>query len=166
GRRRRLTGPIAAAAGALAVVFLAALVSWWLAALVMVLLIAAAPGVVRERQRLFRRHEVHTNGPTAATSAWAELLAESTDRGAEANDTETVRVAARRLATEHELDDEGKHALRTVVSEVERSWYGGNTVPDPKLGTAFDTLIAGMRRTAPLGWREKLLPRSILRRGR
>jgi hypothetical protein len=75
-------------------------------------------------------------------------------------------VAARRLATEHELDDEGKQALRTVVGEVERSWYGGNTEPDPRLGQAFDALIRGMRRTDPLGWKEKLLPRSILRRRR
>jgi transglutaminase-like putative cysteine protease len=164
GRRRRLTVPLAAAAWALTVTFLATLVSWWLAALVLVLLIAAAPGMVRERQRLHRRHEVHVNGPAAATSAWAELLAESTDRGAEVNDTETVRVAARRLAGEHELDDEGKQALRTVVGEVERSWYGGNTAPDPKLASAFDTLIAGIRRTDPLGWRAKLLPRSIMRR--
>ncbi len=166
GRRRRLTVPLAAAGWTLTIVFAAAIVSWWLAALVVVLLIAAAPGLVRERQRLSRRHEVHTNGPSAATSAWAELLAESTDRGAEVNDTETVRVAARRLATEHELDDEGKQALRTVVSEVERSWYGGSTQSDPRLGKAFDTLITGMRRTDPLGWRARLVPRSIVRRRR
>ncbi|HEV7649521.1 MAG TPA: DUF3488 and transglutaminase-like domain-containing protein [Actinophytocola sp.] len=166
GRRRELTVPIAGAGWVLTLVFLAGIVSWWLAALVVVLVIAGAPGVVRERQRMRRRHEVLRNGPAAATSAWAELLAESTDRGAEINDTETVRVAARRLATEHELDDEGKQALRTVVGEVERSWYGGTDETDPKLGTAFDALIRGLRRTDPLGWKERLLPRSILRRRR
>jgi transglutaminase-like putative cysteine protease len=166
GRRRSLTVPIAGAGWLLTLVVLAGIVSWWLAALVVVLAIAGAPGLVRERQRMRRRHEVRTNGPAAATSAWAELLAESTDRGAEVNDTETVRVAARRLATEHELDDEGKKALRTVVGEVERSWYGGNDEPDPNLGTAFDTLIRGLRRTDPLGWKAKLLPRSITRRRR
>jgi transglutaminase-like putative cysteine protease len=166
GRRRRLTVPIAGVGGLLTLVFLAAIVSWWLAALVIVLVIAGAPGLVRERQRLRRRHEVLTNGPAAATSAWTELLAESTDRGAEVNETETVRVAARRLATEHELDDEGKQALRTVVSEVERSWYGGSEDPDPKLGAAFDTVVRGLRRADPLGWKEKLLPRSILHRRR
>jgi hypothetical protein len=166
GRRRTLTVPLAAAGWTLTAVFLAALVSWWLAFLVLVLVGAAVPGLVRERRRLSRRHAAHTNAPAAATSAWAELLAESTDRGAEINDTETVRVAARRLATEHELDEPGKQALRTVVAEVERSWYGGSTEPDPKLGTAFDTLIEGMRRTDPLSWRAKLLPRSVLRRRR
>ena len=109
---------------------------------------------------------MHRNSPNAATSAWVELLAESTDRGAEINNTETVRVAARRLATEHGLDDDGRMALRTVVSEVERSWYGGSTAPDPELGKAFDTVVAGMRSTDPLGWRGKLLPRSIVRRKR
>jgi transglutaminase-like putative cysteine protease len=166
GRRRRLTVPVAAAGWALTLVFAAGIVSFWLAALAVVLLVAGAPGLVRERQRLRRRYEVHRNSPNAATSAWAEVLAESTDRGAEVNDTETVRVAARRLATEHELDDEGKQALRTVVGEVERSWYGGSTEPDPRLGAAFDTLMRGLRRTDPLGWKEKLLPRSILRRRR
>lgn len=164
GRRRRQTVPVAVAGWALTLVVAAAIMSFWLALLVVVLLVAGAPGLVRERQRLARRHEVHRNSPRAATSAWTELLAESTDRGAEVVDTETVRVAARRLATEHELDDEGKQALRTVVSEVERSWYGGSTEPDPRLGPAFDTLISGLRRTDPLGWKAKLLPRSVLRR--
>lgn len=162
-RRRRFI-PLAGLAWTLTAVFLAAVVSWWLAALVFVLLLAAAPGLVRERMRLHRRHEVHTSGPTAATSAWAELLAESADRGSEVNETETVRVAARRLASEHGLDEDGKQALRTVVSEVERSWYGGSTAPDPQLAPAFDRLIAGLRRSNPLGWRAKLLPRSILRK--
>ncbi|HWM01566.1 MAG TPA: DUF3488 and transglutaminase-like domain-containing protein, partial [Actinophytocola sp.] len=162
--RRRFMVTLAAVSWTLTLVFLAGLLSWWLAALVLVLLIAAAPGLVRERLRLRRRHAVHGNGPAAATSAWHELLAESTDRGAEVDDTETVRIAARRLAHEHELDDEGKQALRTVVTEVERSWYGGDTTPDPKLAAAFDRLIAGLRRTDPLGWRAKLIPRSIIRR--
>ena len=166
GRRRRLTVPIAGVGWVLTLVLLAGIVSWWLAVLVIVLVIAGAPGLVRERRRLHRRHQIQANGPAAATSAWAELLAESTDRGAEVNDTETVRVAARRLATEHELDDEGKQALRTVVSEVERSWYGGSTEADPKLSAAFDSLMRGLRRTDPLGWKEKILPRSVLRRRR
>jgi transglutaminase-like putative cysteine protease len=166
GRGRRITVPLAVGGWALTLVFAAGMVSFWLALLVVVLLAAGAPGLVRERQRLARRHEVHRNGPTAASSAWAELLAESTDRGAEVNSTETVRVTARRLATEHGLDEGGRVALRTVVSEVERSWYGGSTEPDPKLGKAFDTVVAGMRTTDPLGWKGKLLPRSIVRRKR
>jgi len=163
-RGRPWLAPLATVAWALVLVFGAALVSWWLAALVVVLIIAAAPGLARERRRLSRRHQVHSNSPAAATSAWSELLAESRDRGAEVNSTETVRVAARRMAREHALDDGGKRALRTVVSEVERSWYGGSDSPDPTLAPAFDDLILGLRRSDPLGWRAKLLPRSVLRR--
>jgi transglutaminase-like putative cysteine protease len=163
-RRRGLLLPLAIVAWALALVFAAALVSWWLAILVVVLLIAAAPGLVRERRRLAHRHDVHTNGPAAATSAWNELLAESRDRGIEVSRTETVRTAARRIAREHSLDDTGRRALRTVVGEVERNWYGGQPNPDPNLAPAFDNLMDGIKRGSPLGWRAKLLPRSVLRR--
>ncbi|OLF10757.1 transglutaminase TgpA family protein [Actinophytocola xanthii] len=163
-RRAEVLVALAAVGWVLSAVFAAGFVSWWLAALVVVLLLAAAPGVVRERVRLRRRHEAHTSGPTAASSAWAELLAESTDRGIEVAETETVRTAARRLATQHELDQDGRRALRTVVTEVERSWYGGQTAPDPALGAAFDQVIAGLRRSNPIGWRARLLPRSIWRR--
>ncbi len=163
-RRRSLLLPLALGAWALALVFVAALVSWWLALLVVVLLLAATPGLIRERRRLSHRHQVHTNGPGAATSAWSELLAESQDRGIEVRSTETVRTAARRIAREHSLDDGGKRALRTVVGEVERSWYGGRDRPDPELAPAFDDLIAGIRRGSPLGLRARLLPRSVFRR--
>jgi hypothetical protein len=163
-RRRGALLPLALGAWALALVFAAALVSWWLAVLVVVLLIAATPGVVRERRRLARRHDVHANGPGAASSAWSELIAESRDRGIEVGSTETVRTAARRMAREHSLDDGGRRALRTVVSEVERSWYGGHEHPDPTLAPAFDDLMDGIRRGSPLGWRAKLLPRSVLHR--
>ncbi|MGB3444949.1 MAG: DUF3488 and transglutaminase-like domain-containing protein [Actinophytocola sp.] len=163
-RRRGQLLPLALAAWALALVFCAALVAWWLAVLVVVLLIAAFPGVVRERRRLSHRHDIHTNAPGAATSAWRELLAESRDRGIEVASTETVRTAARRMAREHSLDEGGRRALRTVVGEVERSWYGGQHTPDPNLAPAYDNLMEGIRRGAPLGWRAKLLPRSVLNR--
>ena len=163
---RRLLLPAAVICWTLAAMFLAALVSWWLAALVVVLLLAALPSVVREQRRLARRHAVHGRGADAATSAWSELLAESSDRGGGTADTETVRGTARRIATDHDLDDGGRQALRTVVSEVERSWYGGRTAPDPNLGPAFDEVIDGLRRGHPLTWRDRLLPRSVLRRRR
>lgn len=163
-RRRGTLLPFAVAAWTLALVFGAAVVSWWLAVLVVVLLLAAAPGLVRERRRLSHRHQVHTGGPAAASSAWSELLAESRDRGIEVGTTETVRTAARRMAREHSLDDGGKRALRTVVSEVERNWYGGQEAPDPTLAPAYDNLMDGIRRNSPLGWRARLLPRSVLRR--
>lgn len=161
-RRRGVLLPFAVAAWGLALVFGAALVSWWIAVLVVVLGIAAAPGLIRERSRVAHRHAVHVGGPAAATSAWSEVLAESRDRGIEVSSNETVRVAARRIAREHSLDDGGKRALRTVVSEVERSWYGGHEHPEPVLAPAFDELIEGIRRNSPLGWRARLLPRSVL----
>jgi transglutaminase-like putative cysteine protease len=163
-RRRGVLLPFAVGAWGLVLVFAAAVVSWWLAVLVVVLLAAAAPGLVRERRRLSHRHEVHGGGPAAATSAWTELLAESRDRGIEVSSTETVRAAARRMAREHSLDDGGRRALRTVVSEVERSWYGGQDAPNPNLAPAFDDLITDLRHNSPLGWRARLLPRSVLRR--
>jgi len=163
-RRRGQLLPFAILAWGLLLAFGAALVSWWLAVLVVVLLLAVAPGLIRERRRLSHRHEVHANGPTSASSAWSELLAESRDRGIEVQSTETVRAAARRIAREHSLDDGGKRALRTVVSEVERSWYGGQVQPNPDLGPAYDDLMDGVRRGNPLGWRAKVLPKSVLRR--
>ncbi|GAB3450081.1 DUF3488 and transglutaminase-like domain-containing protein [Actinophytocola sediminis] len=155
---------LAAGGWVLTVMFAAALFSWWLSALVVVALLVAVPGAVRERRRKQRWHEVHASGPAAASSAWAELVAESADRGVEPKDTETLRATARRLANQHELDQDGRRALRTVVAEVERAWYGGQPTPNQGLASAFDQLIAALRRTNPLGWRARLLPRSVLRR--
>jgi hypothetical protein len=163
-RRRGTLLPLAVVAWGLVLVFAAALISWWLAVLVVVLMLAAAPGLVRERRRLTHRHDVHRGGPAAASSAWSELIAESRDRGIEVGSTETVRTAARRMAREHSLDEGGKRALRTVVSEVERAWYGGRDQPDPTLAPAFDDLMDGIRRNSPLGLKAKILPRSVLRR--
>jgi transglutaminase-like putative cysteine protease len=163
---RRLLLSAAVVGWTVAAMFVAALVSWWLAVLVVVLLIAALPSVVREQRRLAHRHAVHASATGAATAAWTELLAESSDRGGHRASTETVRGTARRLAADHDLDDGGRQALRTVVSEVERSWYGGRTSPDPTLGPAFDEVVAGLRRGHPLTWRDRLFPRSVLRRRR
>ena len=163
-RRRRALIPVAVICWLLAIVLAAALVSWWLSALIVALTIAAAPGFVRQWQRRARRHAIHRNQPTAPSAAWEELLAESVDRGAEVIPAETVRTTARRLAREHDLDDEGKRALRTLVGAVERSWYGGRADPDPDLPHAFDDVVAGMRRSSPLALRARLLPRSVMRR--
>jgi transglutaminase-like putative cysteine protease len=161
---RRVLIPFAVICWLLSVVLAAALVSWWLSALIVALTAAAAPGFVRQWQRRARRHTVHRNEPPAASAAWQELLAESVDRGAELVPAETVRMTARRLAHEHELDEDGKRALRTVVGAVERSWYSSRPAPDPNLPPAFDDLVAGLRRTSPLALRARLLPRSVLRR--
>jgi hypothetical protein len=163
-RLRHALIPLAAACWALAVVFLVGAWSWWVSALLVMLLVASAPGQVRNVRRRTHRHAVVAHRPSAPSAAWAELLAEAVDRGAELVDTETVRGAARRLALEHGLDEDGKRALRTVVTAVERSWYGGRSEPDPALAAAFDDVVAGLRRTAPLGLRARLFPRSVLRR--
>jgi transglutaminase-like putative cysteine protease len=162
-RRRRALIPIAVICWLLAIVLAAALVSWWLSFLIVALTVAAAPGFVRQWQRHARRHAIHKNQPSAPTAAWDELMAESVDRGAEVIPAETVRTTARRLAREHDLDDDGKRALRTLVGAVERSWYGGRSGPDPELLSAFDGVVAGLRRSSPLALRARLLPRSVLR---
>jgi transglutaminase-like putative cysteine protease len=162
-RARRVLIGVAVTCWVLATVLAAALFSWWLSVLIVVLTAAAAPGFIRQWQRRNRRDAVHRGLPLAPSAAWAELMAESLDRGAEPQPTETVRSLARRLAREHGLDEDGKRALRTVVSAVERSWYSTRTEPDPTLPAAFDDLVAGLRRTSPLALRARLLPRSVLR---
>ncbi|MGQ0841075.1 transglutaminase family protein [Actinokineospora sp.] len=161
-RWSRLAVPAAAGVGALALFFLLSAMSWWLSALLAIALAATAPVLVRVWRRRAHRHAVATPSADAASAAWAELMAESWDRGAELTESDTVRTAARRLAREHSLDDDGKQALRTVVNSVERSWYGGQSEHDPALAAAFDDVVRGLRRTAPLPWKARLLPRSVL----
>ncbi|MBC6447685.1 transglutaminase family protein [Actinokineospora xionganensis] len=158
----RFAVPVVAALGTLTVFFLASILSWWLAVLVLVLVAATVPASLREWWRHDRRHAVLAGTASSASAAWTELMAESWDRGASMSDADTVRTAARRLSREHNLDEGGKQALRTVVSSVERSWYGGRT-EDPALAQAFDEVVSGLRRTAPLPWKARLLPRSVMR---
>ena len=173
-RRARSTGPprrhqllVGGAVGAwsLAVLVAAAFVSWWLVVLVIVLGMAAAPAVIRELRRRRRLHAVALLGANAAGAAWSELLAESWDRGTAVPTSETVRVAAHRLAKAHDLDKEGTESLHTLVGVVERSWYGSSTANpgDPTIVTAFDGVRRSLRRNAPLALRARLLPRSVLK---
>jgi hypothetical protein len=154
--------------GALGVFLAVGLLSWWLSALLVVLGLAAAPALVRELRRRHRQRAVTARGPEAADAAWSELLAESWDRGAIIPRSETLRVAAHRMAREHGLDDEGRESLRTLVGEVERSWYGaprpeGATPTSSVVVESFDRIRRSLRRNAPLALRAKLLPRSVLR---
>lgn len=161
--RRRWPAAAAGVAGVAALFFLLGALSWWLSALLLVMALAAVPAVVRAWRRRARRHEVTAAAPTAATAAWRELVAESWDRGVPVPESDTVRTAARRIAREHGLDEPGKQALRTVVDSVERSWYGGRTEHDPQLAVAFDEVVRGLRRSAPMAWKARVLPRSVLR---
>jgi hypothetical protein len=151
------------------VFFLIALVSWWLAALAVVLGAAAAPTLIREVRRRQRHQAVVARGPAALSAAWAEVLAESWDRGTEITDTVTLRVAAHKIVKEHGLDDEGRAGLRTLVGAVERSWYGAPVDESGLDGAAdgvtaaFDDVRRSMDRNAPLALRARLLPRSVLR---
>ncbi|UVS80959.1 DUF3488 and transglutaminase-like domain-containing protein [Actinokineospora sp. UTMC 2448] len=166
-RRQRALLWVAVPLGILAVFFLLGALSWWLAALWLVLSIAAVPAAVRGWQRHTNRHALAVPGVVdPATAAWRELIAESEDRGVAVPASDTVRLAARRMAKEHSLDEPGRHALRTVVDSVERSWYAGRTEPDPRLRAAFDEVVAGLRRTSPLAFKSRVMPRSVMRRRR
>lgn len=162
-RGRWLAGAVTA--WCLVVFFAAALLSWWLSVLLLVLGVAGAPAAIREIRR--RRHHrlVAERGPTAADAAWSELLAESWDRGMAVPTSDTLRVAATRMVREHDLDAEGRESLRTLVGEVERSWYGAPTDDgtSPVVVESFDRVRRSLHRNAPLAFRAKMLPKSVLR---
>lgn len=164
-RREYRAALLAGAAWFLVVFFAGALLSWWVAALLVVLVLAAVPAGLREFRRRERHRAAGGAGPGAADAAWSELLDESWDRGTAIPESDTVRVAAHRMVREHGLDEEGRENLRTLVGEVERSWYGrpggGGTV-----ATSFDAVRRSLHRNAPLALRARLLPRSVLRPNR
>lgn len=145
--------------------FAAALVSWWLSALVVVLGVAAAPAGIREWRRRRHHRQMVARGPDAAGAAWSELLAESWDRGTEVQRGDTIRVSANRMVREHDLDTEGRQGMQTLVSEVERSWYGAphRESAAPVVEESFERVRWSMHRNAPLPMRARLLPRSVLR---
>ncbi|QUQ71685.1 transglutaminase TgpA family protein [Kutzneria sp. CA-103260] len=156
--------PAAVGAWAVVVLLLASYVSWWLTALLAVVLVCVAPAAIRAWRRRVRLHLIAALGADAANAAWAEVLAESVDRGTPVSATETVRATGRRLAREHELDEPGREALRQVITAVEGSWYGGRESADPSLVSAVSELRASLHRTAPLGFLARVLPRSVVNR--
>ena len=95
-----------------------------LAAVVMVTAAVAAPAAWRARLRRRRLAAADAGGAGAADAAWAELLAESADRGAPATTSDTVRTGAERMVRAHGLDGRARRALDAVVGIVEESWYG------------------------------------------
>lgn len=137
---------------------------WPLALIAILALGVAAPAGRRALDRRRRLATIRAGGPAAAGAAWAELLAESADRGAISQTSDTVRAAARRMVRDHQLDDGAQHALRSVVTAVESSWYG-DTHPAPvALDSSVQAVRSGIEAGSPIGLRAKLLPRSVLNR--
>jgi hypothetical protein len=126
----------------------------------------ATPAVVRAGQRRRRLAAAHAGGPRAAGAAWAEVLADSADRGGGGGPAETVRDTARRLVREHRLDGDAQQALRGVVGSVERSWYGDEHPQPGELDEPLHTLRAAVADGSPLSVRAGLMPRSVLDRRR
>jgi transglutaminase-like putative cysteine protease len=131
--------------------------------LVVALLVGVAliPAGLRARERKRRLAAASAGGPEAASAGWAELLAESTDRGAPSPPTDTVRAAARRLVREHRLGEEPQQALRHLVATVEASWYGDGHPAPGTLDAPLRDVQAGIAEGSPLSLGERLLPRSM-----
>lgn len=172
----RLTLRTVAGPGLIAVgVGLAAALTWssavqsWLWALATLVLSTttclAMPVALRSLQRGQRVRRVTLHAPGAAAAAWAELRAESRDRGATVLPTETVRAAAKRMAREHDLDESGRDGLRAMIGIVEREWYGGrpaDAASGAELADAFQVVRDSLRRDAPLGFGARWWPLSVL----
>ena len=176
GRRRGRKSPIspqlanwlplvAVALWVAAIAFLAAWVSIWFAVVLIVLIGAVgAPATIRDFTRRRRLQTITAHSPEAADAAWRELMDECADRGLPIPTSDTVRVAGQKLAQRHHLDDNGRNGLRTVIGVVEKSWYSDKAAGDPTLEPAFDELRQSLRRNAPMSWRGRLFPKSLLRR--
>ncbi|MEC3977653.1 transglutaminase family protein [Amycolatopsis sp. H20-H5] len=150
-----------------AIAFLAAWVSWWFALIVLLLLGGlSAPATLREIARRRRLQTISGHSPAAADAAWHELLDECADRGLPIPVSDTVRVAGMKVAQKHHLDEDGRAGLRTVIGVVEKAWYAKGGTEDPSLEPAFDDVRQSLRRNAPMSWRGRLFPKSVLRRNR
>jgi hypothetical protein len=150
-----------------AIAFLAAWISVWFAVVLLVIIVTVGtPSAVREFNRRRRLQAIASHSPGAADAAWRELMDECADRGVPIPDSDTVRVAGQRLAQRHHLDEDGRTGLRTVIGVLEKSWYGESSAQDPALSRAFEELRQSLHRNAPMSWRGRLFPKSLLRRKR
>lgn len=127
-------------------------------------LAVAAPAILRGRQRGRRLAAVSAGGQAAAGAAWEELLAESADRGVPTRPSDTVRGTARRMIREHRLGSEAQRALRHLVGAVEASWYGSGHPAEGELAEPVRIVREAIVAGTPLTTRERVLPRSVLRR--
>ncbi|MGD9991569.1 MAG: hypothetical protein AB7S91_32680, partial [Pseudonocardia sp.] len=124
------------------------------------------PSLLRRGQRRRRLAAAGAGGPDAAEQAWAEIVAESTDRGLTIPDTDTVRGAARRLVSAHSLGDPARDALRALVTEVEAARYAGapSQTDGAALTAAVGTVREAMAEGTPVGPARRLFPRSVTSR--
>lgn len=154
----------------LSLVFVAWQLHWAVALFVLIVVGGVmAPAAIREVVRMRRLQDITQGRASAADAAWQELLDEAADRGIEIPRSDTVRLAAQKVAQRHRLDEQGKNDLRTVVGVVERSWYSppssdSGARDQQELARAFHGLRDSLHRSAPLSWRGRLLPRSLFRR--
>ncbi|WP_433869641.1 transglutaminase TgpA family protein [Saccharopolyspora sp. CA-218241] len=136
-------------------------VAWVIALGALAVVLLAAPAAVRAARRHLRLRAATSGG---AGAAWREVLDEFQDRGSTPGRGETARGVATALAERHGLDQDATRSLRELVTAVERQWYGP---PEPDtardLSPAVSAVLAGIARSAPLTWRERLFPRSVLR---
>ncbi len=94
--------------------------------LLLVAVAAAVPVLVRQGRRRSRLATADGGGPGAAVAAWQEIEDLAIDHGLGLNAAESARATANRLARSAHLTDQGRAELRAVVTEAERSWYGGS----------------------------------------
>jgi hypothetical protein len=137
---------------------------WPIAVVFLVIVAALVPAGLRVVARRRRLAAVSAGGPEAAGAAWAELLAESADRGIGYPPSDTVRGSARRMVREHALDGDSQQSLREVVGAVEASWYGGGHPAPGELEEPVRTVRSGIATKGSLSLRGRLLPRSVIHR--
>jgi transglutaminase-like putative cysteine protease len=129
--------------------------------------VVATPAALRGLARRRRMASAARGGVGGAEAAWREVLAEFQDRGTGVRRNDTVRASASRLVGAHGLAGEAVTGMRTVVSAVERGWYGGSAATSgpgrhPDLVAAVDTVRGALEQRAPLSLGARILPRSVL----
>ncbi|SDK06997.1 protein of unknown function [Actinopolyspora mzabensis] len=122
------------------------------------------PAALRALRSGRRASLIAAGGIGAAENAWRELLDEATDRGELTPPGETPRRTADRISGKHDMPPEQRGAWHELASAVERERYG----PPGRRETTSSLEILhrakeGLRAARPLGFRERLLPKSVLR---
>ena len=149
---------------------------WWvLAGLILVIAAAAGPNVVRGRRRTARLAQADAGGPEAAAAAWREIEDLAIDHGLGLDQAESARATANRVAKAAHLPEKARSDLRTLVTQVERGWYGDSGIApgngavdvvavqavDPAVGAAPRALAIELQHRIPLSALERLVPRSV-----